>query len=108
MLIVTAVKTDLPSGLVGDLVRWSQDHITQHLLHLHSVAPGRVGVFGLCRQDEHRQRVKPIYVHSKLVIADDERLFIGSANMDDMSFYYSSELAVQLHSATLARQTRKR
>jgi hypothetical protein len=26
VLIVTPVKTDLPAGLVGELVDWSQDH----------------------------------------------------------------------------------
>jgi hypothetical protein len=51
-------QTDLPSGIVGDMVNWSQDHITQHLLHLHSVAPTRVQVFGLCRQDDYRARIK--------------------------------------------------
>ncbi len=103
VLIVTAVKTDLPSGIVGEMVNWSQDHITQHLLHVHSVAPERVAVYGLCRQDDYRARIKPIYVHSKLCVVDDELLFTGSANMDDMSFFFSSEINLNVYDAALAK-----
>jgi len=78
---------------------------------IHSVAPDRVGIYGLVRQDDQSERggwkhqidnivvtnfvqsVKPIYVHSKLSIVDDEYLVIGSTNMDNMSFFYSSELS---------------
>lgn len=63
-------------------------------------------MFGLCQQD--RGRIKPIYVHTKLVVADDETLLTGSANMDDMSFFFSSELALLVHDAALARDTRMR
>lgn len=108
VVIVTAVKTDLPTGIVGDLVDWSQDHITQHLLHIEREAPGRVLVVGLCRQDEYRRLIKPIYVHSKLVIVDDELIVTGSANMDDMSFFYSSELTLNISNPALARDTRLR
>ena len=108
IVIVTAVKTDLPTGLVGDLVDWSQDHITQHLLHIEKLAPDRVLVVGLCRQDEYRKLIKPIYVHSKLVIVDDELIVTGSANMDDMSFFYSSELTLNIADARLAKDTRLR
>ena len=33
--MVTPVKTDLPSGIVGELVSWSQDHIDDHLLQIY-------------------------------------------------------------------------
>ena len=108
VVIVTAIKTDLPTGIVGDIVDWSQDHITQHLLHIEKQAADRVVVVGLCRQDEYRKLIKPIYVHSKLVIADDQVLLTGSANMDDMSFFYSSELTVSVASSSLAKSTRLR
>jgi hypothetical protein len=45
---------------------------------------------------------QPIYVHSKLVVVDDELLFTGSANMDDMSFFFSSELNLNVFDPTLA------
>lgn len=108
VVIVTAIKTDLPTGLVGDLVDWSQDHITQHLLLIQKEAPDRVVVVGLCQQDEYRRLIKPIYVHSKLLVADDKLLLTGSANMDDMSFFYSSELTLLIASEELSRSTRLR
>jgi phospholipase D1/2 len=108
VVIVTAIKTDLPTGLVGDLVDWSQDHITQHLLHIEREAPDRVVVVGLCQQDEYRKLIKPIYVHSKLIVIDDNLLVTGSANMDDMSFFYSSELTLLITDPKLSRETRLR
>jgi hypothetical protein len=60
VVIVTAIKTDLPTGLVGDLVDWSQDHITQHLLLIQKEAPERVLVTGLCQQVQQKQKKKSI------------------------------------------------
>lgn len=94
VIIVTAVKTDLPGGIVGDIVNWSQDHITEHLQHIYKTAPDRVAVFGLCQSQS--SSLKPIYVHSKVAIVDDDFIVTGSANMDDMSFFYSSEVLVVL------------
>eukprot|EP01112_Ceratiomyxa_fruticulosa_P012371 TRINITY_DN3420_c0_g1_i1.p1 TRINITY_DN3420_c0_g1~~TRINITY_DN3420_c0_g1_i1.p1 ORF type:complete len:1058 (-),score=232.48 TRINITY_DN3420_c0_g1_i1:937-4110(-) len=108
VLIVTPVKTDLPSGLVGELFDWSQDHIIKHLHLIHSVAPDRVGVYGLVKQDENSKRIKPIYVHSKLIISDDAILNVGSTNMDNMSFFYSSELNASIVNKEVASQTRQR
>ncbi len=108
VVIVTAIKTDLPTGLVGDLVDWSQDHITQHLLLIQKEAPDRVVIVGLCQQDQYRKLIKPIYVHSKLLVADDKLLLTGSANMDDMSFFYSSELTLLVVDEELSRNTRLR
>jgi hypothetical protein len=162
---VTPVKTDLPTGIVGDLVSWSQDHIEEHLLsiyrfHCHifmayiqtlptlflpcefltvfpfflpilpsplssfssifwffslslslslslgSIAPDRVICVGLVQQDKQRKALKPIYVHSKVVIVDDEYADIGSANMDNMSFFFSSELSLRLLCPNVAKSLR--
>ncbi|EGG14021.1 phospholipase D [Cavenderia fasciculata] len=108
ILIVTPVKTDLPSGLVGELFDWSQDHIIRHLHLIYSVAPDRVGVYGLIRQDEETKRIKPIYIHSKLIVVDDVTLNVGSTNMDNMSFFHSSELSISVMDPALARETRVR
>ena len=35
---------------------------------------------------------------SKVIVADDEVLLTGSANMDNVSFFHSSELSVRIHS----------
>jgi len=108
VLIVTPVKTDLPTGLVGELVDWSQDHIIQHLNSIKKAAPERVGIYGLVKQDDVSKRLKPIYVHSKMAIVDDEWILTGSTNMDNMSFFYSSELSLSITSPQLARETRVR
>lgn len=52
--------------------------------------------------------VKSIYVHSKLMIIDDELLVGGSTNMDNFSFYYSSELSVSILNPTVAVETKVR
>jgi len=109
VIIVTAIKTDLPTGLVGELFDWSQDHIIEHLQLIYSTAPDRVGVYGLLRQDPASpDQIKPIYVHTKLIIVDDEYLITGSTNMDNVSFFYSTELSVEIHDKTVAQDTRRR
>jgi len=108
LLIVTPVKTDLLTGFVGNFVDWSQDHIIQHLQIIKKAAPERVGIYGLVQQDESTSRIKPIYVHSKLAIIDDEWVLTGSTNMDNMSFFYSSELSLTISNDQLARETRIR
>ena len=52
--------------------------------------------------------VKPIYVHAKLAIVDDEYILTGTTNMDNMSFFYSSELSVTVSHPQLAKGTRVR
>ena len=40
-----------------------------------------------------------VYIHSKLLIVDDERVILGSANLNDRSMrgYHDSELAICVH-----------
>jgi len=102
------VKTDLFGGFVGDMIDWSQDHIYTNLQMIHSIAPDRVGIYGLVRQDEETKIMRPIYVHSKLAIVDDERIITGSTNMDNMSFFYSSELSVTISNTALILDTKER
>jgi len=52
--------------------------------------------------------VKPIYVHTKLSIVDDQWILTGSTNMDNVSFFYSSELSIEIRNAKLAAETRIR
>jgi len=108
VLIVTPVKTDLLTGLAGELVDWSQDHIIQHLHTIKKAAPDRVGIYGIVKQDPSSQRIKPIYVHSKLCIVDDEYIITGSTNLDNMSFFYSSELSLTIYNAQLAKDMKTR
>jgi phosphatidylserine/phosphatidylglycerophosphate/cardiolipin synthase-like enzyme len=109
VIIVTPVKTDLPTGLVGELFDWSQDHIIDHLQVIHRTAPDRVGIYGLVNQDKNKSdQIRSIYVHSKMIIVDDEYIVTGSTNLDNVSFHYSSELSVSIFNKALARETRIR
>jgi phosphatidylserine/phosphatidylglycerophosphate/cardiolipin synthase-like enzyme len=52
--------------------------------------------------------VKSIYIHSKILIADDELLVTGSTNTDNISFFYSSELSLTLYDVDIASGVRMR
>jgi len=108
VIIIAPVKSDLPTGLVGELFDWSQEHIIEHLHLIYNCAPDRVGIYGLVNQDPVTKKVKVIYVHSKLLIVDDEVVVTGSTNMDNVSFFYSSELSLILYHQKLAFSLRKK
>jgi len=50
----------------------------------------------------------PVYVHAKIGIVDDAWLTIGSANLNDHSFFNDSEMNVVVCDPALARETRLR
>jgi len=113
IIIVTAVKTDLPVGLAGRIFNAStkgpsEESMAEVLLSIHSEAPDRVGVYGLLWVHPVTASVKTIYVHSKVMIADDAAVAIGSTNLDTFSFFNSSELTAIVSSTGLAVQTRMR
>ncbi|RMF23886.1 MAG: phosphatidylserine/phosphatidylglycerophosphate/cardiolipin synthase family protein [Deltaproteobacteria bacterium] len=74
------------------------------LKRLAEIGPG-VGLFGLARRDDPKSA---IYVHAKLMIADDESLCIGSANLWPPSYFRDSELQVDIPDEALATETRLR
>ncbi|HYM15015.1 MAG TPA: phospholipase D family protein [Dehalococcoidia bacterium] len=51
-------------------------------------------------------RYRPVYVHAKVGVIDDEWLIIGSANLNDRGFETDSELDVIAHDRDLARGLR--
>ncbi|PRP83108.1 hypothetical protein PROFUN_09787 [Planoprotostelium fungivorum] len=106
LIIVAPIKTDLLTGFVGNLVDWSEDHIIEHLNTIKKTAPQRVGIYGILQQDSKSSRVEPVYIHSKICIIDDEWILTGSSNMDNMSFFYSSELSFSMMNPALAKYTR--
>jgi len=55
---------------------------------------------------EHPFTYKPIYVHAKVAIVDDEWLTVGSANLNDRSLYTDSEINAAVRDAGLARRLR--
>jgi phosphatidylserine/phosphatidylglycerophosphate/cardiolipin synthase-like enzyme len=50
----------------------------------------------------------PIYVHAKVAIVDDRWLTIGSANLNEHSFFNDTEMNVVAQDPDLARRTRLR
>lgn len=52
--------------------------------------------------------VKQIYIHAKVIILDDACLVIGSTNLDNISFFYSSELVAIIPEVSLAVNTKVR
>jgi phosphatidylserine/phosphatidylglycerophosphate/cardiolipin synthase-like enzyme len=64
-----------------------------------------IGLFGLVHE---RDPERPIYVHSKTLIADDRLLHVGSANLWPPSYWRDSELNVIVWDAELAADTRRR
>jgi phosphatidylserine/phosphatidylglycerophosphate/cardiolipin synthase-like enzyme len=54
------------------------------------------------------ESARPVYVHAKIGIVDDEWLTIGSANLNEHSLFNDTEMNVVTHDAALARETRLR
>ena len=50
----------------------------------------------------------PVYVHAKICIVDDERLTLGSANLNERSLFNDSEVNIVCDDAALATETRER
>mmetsp|Transcript_14128 Transcript_14128/g.21372 ORF Transcript_14128/g.21372 Transcript_14128/m.21372 type:complete len:966 (+) Transcript_14128:289-3186(+) len=108
LLIVCPIKTDLPSGMVGSMLDISQDDIDKHLQMLYNTAPERVGIYGIVRQEPTSKVIKSVYIHSKLMCVDDEVMCIGSANQDNLSFYKSSEICINVYHHAIVKETRIR
>jgi phosphatidylserine/phosphatidylglycerophosphate/cardiolipin synthase-like enzyme len=53
-------------------------------------------------------RTDPLYVHAKVAIVDDERLIVGSANLNEHSLFNDTEMCVVTDDAALATATRRR
>jgi phosphatidylserine/phosphatidylglycerophosphate/cardiolipin synthase-like enzyme len=53
-------------------------------------------------------RADPLYVHAKVAIVDDERLLIGSANLNAHSLFNDTEMDMVTDDAALAQATRLR
>lgn len=89
--------------------KWAND---QYVSRLRAADGGRgiVSVYVLYTSGPtagaHPFTDRPIYVHSKIAIVDDEWLMVGSANMNDWGFVTDSELNVLIHDAGLARDLR--
>lgn len=107
LIVITCIKTDLPTGFVGSMLDISQTHINDNINMLYRAAPDRVGIYGIVRQDKS-DTIKSVYIHSKLIIIDDKVMCVGSANLDNLSFYKSSEFNVNIHNEAICRETKMR
>src|ERR671938_772549 len=61
-----------------------------------------------CTLRQRGQHAKPVYVHAKIGIVDDEWLTLGSANLTEHSLFNDTEVNVVIRDLALARQTRLR
>lgn len=65
-------------------------------------------VLGCCLAARAGAVADPVYVHAKIGIVDDRWLTVGSANLNDHSFFNDTEMNVVCHDPALARDTRLR
>jgi phosphatidylserine/phosphatidylglycerophosphate/cardiolipin synthase-like enzyme len=54
------------------------------------------------------ERIDPLYVHAKVAIIDDERLIVGSANLNEHSLFNDTEMCIVSDDVELAAGTRRR
>src|SRR5919199_1314629 len=66
------------------------------------------GRFLACTLRQRGPEAKPVYVHAKIGIVDDEWLTLGSANLNEHSLFNDTEVNVVMRDPALARQTRLR
>ena len=53
-------------------------------------------------------RSRPVYVHAKIAIVDDQWLTVGSANLNDHSLFNDTEVNLAVYDPEIARTTRER
>jgi phosphatidylserine/phosphatidylglycerophosphate/cardiolipin synthase-like enzyme len=72
-------------------------------------ADGGAGRFLACTLSAHTGELAgPMYVHSKIAIVDDAWMTVGSANLNEHSFFNDTEVNVITCDPAVARQTRLR
>ena len=109
VIIVSPMEPNLP-GFVGSMIaKMSVNDVNENLAALRGAGDGRVRTYSLVSQHPTLAgRRKQIYVHSKIMIVDDQWMTVGSANIDKNCFKDSSELNVGVASPGLARELRER
>lgn len=56
----------------------------------------RLGVFGIWTRAPRGREMRPVYVHSKLAMADDAWATVGTANLDSLSLEEANEFGVPM------------
>lgn len=87
-----------------DTLAWLRDHAPN------ATRAGRIHTFTLATSSEdratHTMRYRPIYVHAKVGIVDDQWATIGSANLNSRGMSHDAELNVAVLDPTFARGLR--
>lgn len=87
-----------------DTLTWLRDHAP------HATQAGRIHVFTLATSSEDSAsqtiRYRPIYVHAKVGIVDDQWATIGSANLNSRGMSHDAELNVAVLDPAFARGLR--
>ncbi len=87
-----------------DTLTWLRDHAP------HATRAGRIHAFTLATSSDdrasHTMRYRPIYVHAKVGIVDDQWATIGSANLNSRGMSHDAELNVAVLDPTFARGLR--
>ncbi|MGI0019325.1 MAG: phospholipase D-like domain-containing protein [Nitrososphaera sp.] len=109
VVIVGPMEPNLP-GLVGSMLsKMSVNDVNKNLADLRRLSGGRVATYSLISQHRTMPTMrKQVYVHSKIMIVDDQWMTIGSANLDRNGTDDSSEFNLGITSADLAAKTRVR
>jgi phosphatidylserine/phosphatidylglycerophosphate/cardiolipin synthase-like enzyme len=109
VVVVGPMEPNLP-GLVGSMLsKMSVNDVNRNLADLRRLSGGRVATYSLISQHRAIPNMrKQIYVHSKVMIVDDQWMTIGSANLDKNGTDDSSEFNLGITSAELAAKTRIR
>jgi phosphatidylserine/phosphatidylglycerophosphate/cardiolipin synthase-like enzyme len=68
----------------------------------------RAGRFLACTLWQPGKGARPVYVHAKIGIVDDRWLTLGSANLNEHSFFNDTEMNVVTHDREIARAVRLR
>jgi phosphatidylserine/phosphatidylglycerophosphate/cardiolipin synthase-like enzyme len=109
VVVVGPMEPNLP-GFVGSMIaRISVKDVNKNLALLRKASGGRLATFSLISQHKTVPTLRrQIYVHSKLMIADDRWMTLGSANLDKNGLADSTELNLGITSEELAAKTRLR
>jgi phosphatidylserine/phosphatidylglycerophosphate/cardiolipin synthase-like enzyme len=109
VIIVGPMEPNLP-GFVGSMIaKMSVKDVDRNLALLRKASGGRLLTFSLVSQHKTVPALRrQIYVHSKLMIADDRWMTLGSANLDKNGLADSTELNLGITSDELAAKTRLR
>lgn len=99
LILADMAKVDSPTKHMAvhelKLLKKLKEAAKRHRIRLHAVCP-----LALSPDEPHRQ-VKPVYIHSKLMIVDDLFFTIGSANIADRALRVDTELNLTLEARTV-------